>query len=337
MSSVTRRIGTTDVDAIGWGAMGLSAFYGAPKPDNERFEVLDGLYTMGQRNWDSADVYGDSEDLLGKWFAANPDKRKDIFLATKFANSLSPDGTRRVDSSAAYCKQACTKSLKRLGVDQIDLYYCHRLQPKTPVEETVRAMAELQAEGKIKYIGLSECSAESLRRACKVHHIDAIQVEYSPFSLDIEKPEIGLLAAARELGVAVVAYSPIGRGLITGQLRSPADFSDDDFRRGMPRFQPENFKKNLELVDLFEAIAKKKGCTQTQLCLAWLLAQGDDIIPIPGSTNLGRIKENWGALQVNLTKEEEAEIRKACDACEIHGDRYAAGFMEYCFVDTVEE
>jgi aryl-alcohol dehydrogenase-like predicted oxidoreductase len=313
-----------------------SAFYGNPKPDNERLAVLDGLYELGQRNWDSADVYGDSEDLLGMWFKANPEKRKDIFLATKFANKME-NGTRSVNSSAAYCKEAVEKSLARLGIDQIDLYYCHRLNPQTPIEETVRALAELQAEGKVKYIGLSECSADSLRRACKVRHIDAIQVEYSPFSLDIEKPEIGVLAAARELGVAIVAYSPIGRGLITGQLRSPADFGEGDFRVNLPRFQGENFKKNLELVDLFADMAKKKGVTQTQLCLAWLLAQGDDIIPIPGSTNLNRIKENWDSLQVKLTKEEEAEIRKACDACETQGDRYAAGFMEYCFVDTVKE
>lgn len=307
------------------------------KPDPERLAVLDGLYELGQRNWDSADMYGDSEDLLGKWFKANPEKRKDIFLATKFANKRNEDGSREVDSSPEYCKTACAKSLKRLGVDQIDLYYCHRLNPKTPIEKTVRAMAELQKEGKIKYLGLSECSAESLRRACKVQHIDAIQMEYSPFSLDIEKKQIGVLAAARELGVAVVAYSPIGRGLITGSIRSPDDFDDDDFRKFLPRFTGDNFKKNLELVDLFGEISKKKGCTQSQLALAWLLAQGNDIIPIPGSTNMDRIKENWAALKIKLSKEEEAEIRKACDACETQGDRYGEGFMDFCFVDTVEE
>jgi aryl-alcohol dehydrogenase-like predicted oxidoreductase len=174
----------------------------------------------------AADIYGDSEDLLGKWFAKNPEKRKNIFLATKFANKLGPDGPRSVDSSPEYVKEACTKSLKRLGIDQIDLYYCHRLDMKTPIEKTVRAMAELQAEGKIKYLGLSECSANSLRRACKIAHISAVQMEYSPFSLEIESDQTNLLKTARELGVAIVAYSPIGRGLLAGTIKTTDDIPE---------------------------------------------------------------------------------------------------------------
>ncbi|KAF2673870.1 putative aldo-keto reductase [Microthyrium microscopicum] len=335
----TRKLGKNgpQVTSIGWGAMGLSAFYGTIKPDNERLALLDQLYDLGQRNWDSADMYGDSEDLLGKWFKANPDKRANIFLATKFANGRSENGDRWVNSSPEYAKQACAKSLKRLNVDYIDLYYCHRQDPKVPIEQTVRAMAELQKEGKIKYIGLSECSATSLRRACKIAHIDAVQLEYSPFSLDIEKPEIDLLKTARELGVAVVAYSPLGRGMIGTKARSTDDFPDDDFRKGLPRFQGENFKKNIELSDKFVSMAKSKGCTATQLALAWLLAQDDNVIPIPGSTNLERIKENMGALEVKLTKEELSEIRKASEASEPAGTRYPEAMMGYSFVDTVEE
>lgn len=231
---------------------------------------------------DLADMYGDSEDLLGKWFAANPEKRSNIFLATKFGNKANPDGTRGVDSSPEYCKAAFAKSLKRLGLPYVDLYYCHRLDRKTPIEKTVQVMKELQDEGKVKYLGLSECSAESLRRACKVVHIDAVQVEYSPWALDIESKEIDLLRTCRELGVAVVAYSPIGRGMLSGTLRSPDDLPEGDFRKFSPRFSKENFPKNLKLVDEIVKIAEAKGCTSTQLALAWLMAQGDDIIPIPG-------------------------------------------------------
>lgn len=254
--------------------MGLSAFYGKPKPDNERFAILDKAYEMGERNWDSADIYADNEDLLGNWFKANPDKRENVFLATKFGNCRNPDGSLEIKSNREYVPEACAKSLKRLGLPYVDLYYCHRLNADTPVEETVEAMAKLKQEGKIKYLGLSECSSESLRRACKVHHIDAVQIEYSPFSLDIESEQIGLLKTCRELGVAVVAYSPIGRGMITGAIKSPDDFEDGDFRKMAPRFSKENFPKNLELVDGMKKLADKKGCTPSQLTLAWLLAQG---------------------------------------------------------------
>ncbi|KAI7220481.1 Aldo/keto reductase [Hortaea werneckii] len=321
------------VTRMGYGAMGLSAFYGAPKPDSDRFKVLDKLYESGEFFWDSADMYMDNEDLLGKWFQANPGKRDHIFLATKFANRME-DGQRWVDSSPEYCRQACERSLKRLGVDHIDLYYAHRLDGKTPVEKTMEELKKLKQEGKIKYIGLSECSSESLRRACKVEHVDAAQIEYSPFSLDIESERIGLLKACRELGCAIVPYSPIGRGMLGGTIRSPADFEEGDFRKFAPRFSEENFPKNLQLVDRISEIAKSKGCTPSQLTLAWILAQGEDFFPIPGTTNLERLDENLGALHLKLSKDEEQEIRKACEAAEVHGGRYPEAFASACFADT---
>ncbi|KAK5127660.1 hypothetical protein LTR85_007001 [Meristemomyces frigidus] len=314
--------------------MGLSAFYGKPKPDEERFKVLDACYDHGELFWDSADMYQDSEDLLGKWFKANPGKRENIFLATKFANRVLDDGSRSVDSSPEYCRQACERSLQRLGLPHIDLYYAHRLDGKTPVEKTVEEMKKLKQEGKIKYIGLSECSSESLRRASKVAHIDAVQIEYSPFSLDIESEQIGLMKTCRELGSAIVAYSPIGRGMLGGTIRSPKDFEEGDFRKFAPRFSEENFPKNLKLVDQITEISKKKNCTPSQLTLAWLLAQGDDIFPIPGTTNLQRLEENLGAMHIKLSKEEEQEIRKACEAAGVHGGRYPEAFATALFADT---
>lgn len=235
---------------------------------------MDKCYADGELFWDSADMYQDSEDLLGRWFKANPGKREHIFLATKFAVRMDENGQRSIDTTPEYCRQACEKSLTRLGIDHIDLYYAHRLDQKTPVEKTVGEMKKLQQEGKIKYIGLSECSAESLRRACKVVHIDAVQIEYSPFSLDIESPEIGLLKACKELGTAVVCYSPLGRGMLGGQIRSPKDFEEGDFRKDAPRFSEENFPKNLKLVDQITEISKKHNATSSQITLAWILAQG---------------------------------------------------------------
>ncbi|KAK3079470.1 hypothetical protein LTS18_004786 [Coniosporium uncinatum] len=333
----TRKLGKNgpQITALGFGLMGLSAFYGKPLPDEERFKVLDAAYEAGELNWDSADMYGDNEDLLGKWFERNPGKRQNIFLATKFANKVNPDGSRAVDSSPEYCKEALEKSLKRLGLPYVDLYYCHRLNKETPIEDTVKAMKELQEEGKIKYIGLSECSSESLRRACKIVHVDAVQIEYSPFSLDIEDADIQLLKTCRELGVAVVAYSPIGRGMITGAIRSRDDFEEGDFRKMSPRFSEENFSKNLKLVDQIKEIAEKKGVTASQLTLAWLMAQGDDIIPIPGTTKVERLHENLEAMKIKLTAEEEQQIRKTCEEAEVHGSRYPEAMAGALFVTTV--
>lgn len=272
---------------------------------------------------------------MGKWFAANPDKRKKIFLATKFGFKPNADGAWDVNSSASYCKSSCADSLERLGLPYVDLFYAHRLDPDTPVEETVEAMVQLKQEGKIRFLGLSECSSESLRRAHKVHPITAVQVEYSLFSLDVESPQIALLKTCRELGVAVVAYSPLGRGLLSGVLRSPADLDASDFRRYMPRFSEENFPKNLKLVGQIEAIAKTKGCTPTQLALAWLSAQGDDIFPIPGTTRVAALKENLASLDIRLPTEEEKKVREAVEAAEVSGDRYPSFLESQLFVDTV--
>lgn len=233
-----------------------------------------------------------------------------------------------------WTKQACANSLKTLGVDKIDLYMAHRVDDVTPIEKTVEAMVELKNEGKIDYLGFSEISAESLRRACAVHQISAVEVEYSPFSLEIESEQINLLKTCRELGVAVVAYSPLGRGLMTGQFKSRDDLDEKDVRRMMPRFSPENFPKNLKLVEDLERIAEKKGCTSGQLTLAWLMAQGDDIFPIPGTKKVSRLEENLAALKVVLTKDEIQEVRSVVDAAEVHGGRYPGAFAAKVFCDT---
>ncbi|KAI9783702.1 MAG: hypothetical protein M1839_003550 [Geoglossum umbratile] len=329
----TRQLGKDGphVTALGFGAMGMSAGYGTTEPDEERFKVLDRCFELGCRNWDTADVYMDSEDLIGKWFQRTG-KRNEVFIATKFGIAWQ-DGFI-VRSDPEHIRQACEKSLKRLGTDYIDLYYMHRTDKKTPIEETVQAMAELKKEGKIKYLGLSEVSSETLRRACAVHHISALQVEFSPFALDIKSPQIGILDTCRELGVAVIAYSPLGRGFITGQYRSRDDFEKGDFRLDVPRYSPENFPKNLQLVDQFGALAKEKGCTPGQLCLAWLLSQGKDIIPIPGTKKIKYLEENLAALKVELTDEENAEISRAVEAVEVHGERYPPSMVGSLFGDT---
>ena len=321
------------VTALGFGAMGLSIAYGAPEADEQRMELLDRAYELGERFWDSADVYSDNEDLLGKWFTRTG-KRHDIFLATKFAVVTKPDGSREVRSDPEYVKEACAKSLKRLGVDSIDLYYCHRVDQKTPIEKTVQAMKELKDEGKIKYLGLSEVSADTLRRAHAVHPISAVQIEYSPFTMDIEDPEIALLKTCRELGVATVAYSPLGRGFVTGQYKSPDDFEEGDFRKFVPRFSKENFPKNLALVDKLAAIAKNKDCTTGQLTLAWLMRQGEDIIPIPGTKKIKYLEENLGALDVKISDSEDKEIRKAIENAEVHGERYPEAMIPTLFAST---
>ncbi|KAL3478926.1 NADP-dependent oxidoreductase domain-containing protein, partial [Aspergillus californicus] len=332
----TRPLGKNgpEVTRLGFGTMGLSAFYGPVKPDAERMALLDKTYELGETFWDTAMLYGDSEELIGRWLAANPDKRDDIFLATKFYFRME-NGERITDTTAKNCKERCNESLQRLGVPVIDLFYAHRLDPNTPVEETVQAMAELKAEGKIKYLGLSECSSESLRRACKVHHIAAVQVEYSPFSLEIESEQINLLKTARELGVAIVAYSPLSRGILSGNIRSRADFGPEDFRQYFPRFSEENFGKNLEAVDKLKEMAAGKGCTLSQLTLAWLLAQGDDIFPIPGTTRVSALVENVESLNVELTVEEEKKFRSIIQQAEVGGSRYPDGMASTLYVDTV--
>ncbi|KAH7393554.1 NADP-dependent oxidoreductase domain-containing protein [Cadophora sp. MPI-SDFR-AT-0126] len=333
---LTRKLGEDgpEVPALGFGLMGLSAFYGIPDSDEERFKVLDRTFELGETFWDSADVYADSEDLVRKWFTRTG-KRDEIFIATKFGIRAGEDGGYKMDSSPEYVRKACEKSLKRLGVECIDLYYCHRVGD-TPIEETVKAMAELKKEGMIRYLGLSEISSETLRRACKVHHINVVQIEYSPFALDIEHPNIGLLKTCRELGVAVVAYSPLGRGMLTGAYKSPDDFEPGDFRTYAPRFSAENFPKNLKLIENLSTIAKLKGCTTGQLTLAWLLAQGNDIFPIPGTKKIKYLEENLGAQDVQLSEEDVKEIRNMIEAVEVHGHRYPDVMKISLFADTPE-
>ncbi|TLD04477.1 uncharacterized protein PgNI_11924 [Pyricularia grisea] len=332
----TRRMGKDgpEVACIGFGLMGLSSAYGAVGTDEERFKVLDRAWEIGATNWDTADIYGDSEDLVGKWFKMHPERRKDIFLATKFAIQ-GPITDLSANNSPEYIREASQRSLKRLGLDYVDLYYVHRLQESVPIEKTIETMTELVKEGKVKYLGLSECSSTSLRRAHKVHPIAAVQVEYNPWDLAIEGEEgTNILATCRELGVAVVAYSPFSRGLLTGALKSREDFSDpNDCRLFLPRYSEENFPKNLELVAEIEKIAKEKGCTSGQLVLAWLLAQGDEIIPIPGTKRINFLEENTAAAYVKLTAEEEKSIRNLVDKANIQGDR-GAFVNSYC--DTVE-
>ncbi|KAI0634766.1 Aldo/keto reductase [Trametes polyzona] len=329
----TRKIGNADVTAIGYGAMGIAAAYGDKLPDEERFKILDTLYELGCTNWDTADIYLDSEDLIGQWFKRTG-KRSEIFLATKFG--FNPEPGKMISGEPAYVRKAVERSLQRLGVDYIDLYYAHRADPNVPIEVTVRAMAELVKEGKVKYLGLSEVSSETLRRAHAVHPIAAVQVEYSPFALDIEHEQIGLLKTARELGVAIVAYSPLGRGLLTGRYKSPDDFAPDDWRRKLPRFNAANFPNILKLSDGLAALGKKYNATAGQIALAWLLAQGDNIIPIPGTTKIANLKENLGALSIKLSPEDVAEIRKAATAADAawEGSRYPPGMQDLLFVNT---
>lgn len=258
-----------------------------------------------------------------RWFKRNPGAREKIFLATKFANYVDPDtGKRSVRNEPSYIRQQCDKSLERMGTNYIDLYYMHRADKTQPIEITVKIMKELQDAGKVKYLGLSEISADTLRRACKVAHIDAVQMEYSPFSMEVEQE--GLLQACRELGVAIVAYSPLGRGFLTGSIRSPDDFEEGDFRTFAPRFSKENFHKNLELVDTLKAIADKKNCTTGQLVLAWLMESDPLVFPIPGTTKIKNFDENMASLNISISKEEDAAIRKAISNAEVQGGRYVS-------------
>ncbi|RFU28500.1 hypothetical protein B7463_g7843, partial [Scytalidium lignicola] len=319
---------------LGIGLMSLSGVYALPRPDDERLAFLDEAHKKGETFWDTADEYGDSEDLLGKWFAANPDKRKDIFLSTKFGVRRSSDGSKglSIDSTPEYCRQAIEKSLKRFGLPYVDLYYIHRLDKVTPIEKTMEAMVELKNAGKIKYLGLSECSAESLRRAYAVHPITCVQVEYSPFCIDIESPQRRLLDTARELGVAIVAYSPLGNGILTGTIRTRENVTQPGDQRGiLPWLKEENFPKNLAIIDKISDIAKVKGVTTAQLTLAWVLAQGDDIFAIPGTTKVHRLEENLGSLSVSLSTEEEKAIRQLSQ--DVAGGRFQS-LTGYDFADT---
>jgi aryl-alcohol dehydrogenase-like predicted oxidoreductase len=312
------------VSAIGLGCMGMSFAYGE-RDDAESTRTLHRALDLGVNHLDTADIYGfgHNEELVG---AVVAQRRDEVVLATKFGNRV-PDGPaavaggeRRIDTSAAWVKQACDASLGRLGIDTIDLYYVHRRNPATPIEETVGAMAELVAAGKVRHLGLSEVSPATVRAAHAVHPIAAVQLEYSLFTRDVVEGE--MLATCRELGIAVVAYSPVGRGLLTGTITSRAELSDNDFRRSAPRFADENLARNLPLVDAVRAVADEIGGTPAQAALAWVLAQGEDVLPIPGTKRVRYLEENLAAASLALTAEQLARLSAAVPAGAVAGERY---------------
>jgi aryl-alcohol dehydrogenase-like predicted oxidoreductase len=317
----TRSLGRTGltVSPLGLGCMGMSDFYGA-RDDDESVATIRRALDLGVTFLDTSDMYGPftNEQLVGR---AIKGRRDGVTVATKFGIERSADDPKRraVRGDAAYVRAACDASLRRLDVDVIDLYYVHRTDPKTPIEETVGAMSELVTQGKVRHLGLSEAAADTLRRACAVHPIAALQSEWSLWSRDLEAE---MVPFARQLGVGNVPYSPLGRGFLTGQITSLDDFAADDFRRYNPRFMGDNFAKNLELVEQVRKLAAEKGCTPGQLALAWVLAQGDDVVPIPGTKRVHYLEENVGALDVELTVGDLATIDAAFPTDAAAGDRY---------------
>ncbi len=313
-----------EVCALGLGCMGMSFAYG-PTDDAESLRVLHRYLELGGNFLDTAEIYGPykNEELLGRFLREVPRER--VVVATKFGFRIAPDGARSVDGSPENVKRACEGSLRRLDIDTIDLYYQHRVDPKVPIEETVGAMAALVAAGKVRMIGLSEAGAETLRRAAKVHPIAALQSEYSLWTRDVETN--GVLAACRELGITFVPYSPLGRGFLTGAIQKPEDLHPSDWRRTNPRFVEKAFEQNLKLAAVVKEFAGQKGVTPAQLALAWVLAQGKDMVPIPGTKRVRYLEDNMGALQVNLTESDRKDISQRVAEFQVVGERYPAEMM----------
>jgi aryl-alcohol dehydrogenase-like predicted oxidoreductase len=320
-----RRLGRNgpEVSALGLGCMGMSEFYG-PSDETESIATIHRALSLGVNFLDTADAYGSgkNEELVGR---AIRDRRDQVVLATKFGNVRGPAGEfLGVNGRPEYVRQACENSLRRLGLDHIDLYYQHRVDANTPIEDTVGAMAELVREGKVRFLGLSEAAPPTICRANKVHPITALQTEYSLWARD---PEGQILETCRELGIGFVAYSPLGRGFLTGRFRTPEDIPDGDWRRHHPRFEGENFERNLHLADAVKQIAGEIGCTPAQLALAWVLAQGGDIVPIPGTKRRSYLEENLGALDAHLRPEDLHRLERAFPPGVTAGDRYNPGGM----------